>query len=93
MSIFARLGHLVDGEIEEGIGPAYSEQFFLDEMSVRAASASHSFWMGQTRSSPCTHVVVLRHQRQADRRRVPSSAGACVELRLFEERESWDWGG
>jgi hypothetical protein len=37
--IVARLGYLVDGDIKEGIGPPYSGQLILDEMSVRATSA------------------------------------------------------
>ena len=91
--VVARLGHFLDGNVEEGIGPAYSGQFFLDEMSVAGRRQRRlPKWTGQTRGSPCTHVVVPRGQRQTDApESVERESGACVELVEDAGDVGWRW--
>jgi len=83
--LLARLGDPVDGDVEEGIRPAYSGKIFPDEMSAKRKHqrppALHVYAEGNGASSPCTHVVVPRRQRQIDApESVERESWACVEL-------------
>ena len=80
--VVARLGHLLDANVEQGIGPAYSRQFFFHEMSTWSMLRIPSplTWMREN-GSPCTHVVIPGPQCQVDTSEsIECKARASVEL-------------
>ena len=89
--VLARLGNLVDGDVEERISPAYSGQFFLDEMSVRGVSVGVPFMSdGAAHRAPMWSFLAASVRLM---RRSPLSASRGPVLSCSRTRESWDGGG
>ena len=88
----ARLGYPADGDLDEGIRPTYSREFFLDEMSIhkRRRLRSGRTGHGAAHRAPMWSFLAAYVKLM---RRSPLSASRGPALRCSRTRERWDGGG